>query len=152
MVKRLATMVTHARLRMGQERGPGLGAVALLAGLMAAPAMAQDAGEGAVLYARHCATCHGVDAKGQGPMASVLLVQPVDLTKLARASNGTFPTLDVVRRIDGRDPLVSHGSPMPVYGDFFEGNDTAMKTASGQPLMTSRAIADLVAFLQGVQQ
>ncbi|UYV39584.1 cytochrome c [Rhodobacteraceae bacterium D3-12] len=118
----------------------------------AGPVSAQDAGVGADLYARHCATCHGVDGKGQGPMASVLLVQPVDLTGLTAANNGTFPALNVVRRIDGRDPLVSHGSPMPVYGDFFEGNDTAMKTASGQPLMTSRAIADLVAFLQGIQK
>lgn len=128
------------------------GAVAIALGAVAFPVAAQDAGVGADLYARHCATCHGVDAKGKGPMASVLLVQPVDLTQLAAGNEGAFPFLRVVRRIDGRDPLVSHGSPMPVYGDFFEGDDTAMKTASGQPLMTSRAIADLVAFLQTVQE
>ncbi len=85
-------------------------------------------------------------------MAGVLTIQPVDLTVLAAQNGGDFPLLRVVRRIDGRDPLVSHGSPMPVYGDFFEGDDTAMKTPSGQPLMTSGAIADLVAYLQGLQQ
>ncbi len=41
---------------------------------------------------------------------------------------------------------------MPVYGDFFEGDDTALKTASGQPLMTSRAISDLVAYLKDIQE
>ena len=125
---------------------------ALLIGLSGA-VTAQDAVEGAVLYERHCATCHGLDATGGGPMAGVLLVPPADLTRMASAEeDGAFPLLRVVRRIDGRDPLVAHGSPMPVYGDFFEGNDTAMKTASGQPLLTSRPVADLVAYLKEIQQ
>ena len=114
--------------------------------------MAQDVEAGAQLYERHCATCHGIDGKGKGPMAGVLLIQPIDLTALSAAGDGVFPVLRVVQRVDGRDPLVSHGSPMPVYGDFFEGDDTALKTASGQPLMTSRAIADLVAFLESIQE
>ena len=122
------------------------------AAAMAVPAAAQDAEVGRVLYEKHCATCHGLDATGAGPMAGVLTIQPVDLTVLAAQNGGDFPLLRVVRRIDGRDPLVSHGSPMPVYGDFFEGDDTAMKTPSGQPLMTSGAIADLVAYLQGLQR
>ena len=85
-------------------------------------------------------------------MASVLVIQPKDLTLLARENDGTFPTLRVVMRIDGREPLVSHGSPMPVYGDFFEGEDAALKAETGQPIMTSRAIVDLVAYLQEVQK
>ncbi|MDU8928878.1 cytochrome c [Alisedimentitalea sp. MJ-SS2] len=128
-----------------------LGAIVLISASGAASA--QDAMEGAVLYERHCATCHGLDAKGGGPMAGVLLVPPADLTRLAASEEGgNFPLLRVVRRIDGRDPLVAHGSPMPVYGDFFEGDDTAMKTASGQPLLTSRPVADLVTYLKEIQQ
>lgn len=115
-------------------------------------AAAQDAQIGQDLYLKHCATCHGVQANGMGPMAPALVVQPKDLTALAVENGGEFPLLRVVRRIDGREPLVSHGSAMPVYGEFFEGDDTAMKTASGQPVLVSRAIADLVAFLQGIQQ
>lgn len=126
--------------------------VAAMAVAAALPAGAQDLDEGAALFEQHCATCHGLDAKGKGPMAGVLLIQPADLTALAAGNEGEFPLLRVVRRIDGRDPLVSHGSPMPVYGDFFEGDDTAMKTPSGQPLMTSRAIADLIAYLQDLQE
>ena len=120
-------------------------------GLLSSGALAQDVATGATLYQKHCATCHGVEATGQGPMAGVLLIKPVNLVALSRDNGGVFPTARVVARIDGRDPLVSHGSPMPVYGYFFEGNDTALKTPAGQPIMTSEPIVDLVAFLQSVQ-
>jgi mono/diheme cytochrome c family protein len=113
---------------------------------------AQDADEGKALFQRHCATCHGIEATGDGPMVGVLLVQPPDLTEMQAGNGGVFPTERVVMRIDGRDPLVSHGSPMPVYGFFFEGNDKAIKAPSGQPIMTSVPVSDLVAFLESVQK
>jgi len=117
-----------------------------------APAAAKDADRGAELYRVHCATCHGVEGTGQGPMAGVLTVQPSDLTTLAEASGGVFPIERVVKRIDGRDPLISHGSPMPVYGFFFEeGKGVAIATPSGQPIMTTQPVADLVAYLQTLQ-
>ncbi len=117
---------------------------------MGSQAIAQDVQEGAKLYQHYCATCHGIDATGQGPMAGVLVIQPTDLTTLASA-DGTFPVARVVARIDGRDPLVSHGSPMPVYGSYFDGQDTSMKTPQGQPILTSQPIVDLVAYLQTLQ-
>ncbi|GAA6161532.1 hypothetical protein NBRC116589_37060 [Ruegeria sp. HU-ET01832] len=117
---------------------------------MGSQAIAQDVQEGAKLYQHYCATCHGIDATGQGPMAGVLVIQPTDLTALASA-DGTFPVARVVARIDGRDPLVSHGSPMPVYGPYFDGQDTSMKTPQGQPILTSQPIVDLVAYLQTLQ-
>lgn len=121
--------------------------------LAALPVAAQDVAEGRALYARHCATCHGLAAEGGGPMAPALVLQPPDLTTLQARHDGTFPVLRVVRRIDGREPLVSHGSPMPVYGDFFEGvGAVAVKTAAGQPVMTSQPVADLVVFLQTLQK
>lgn len=115
-------------------------------------AFAQDAAVGEALYENHCAACHGLEARGNGPMAPILILQPPNLRTLAARYDGVFPTVRVVTRIDGRDPLVAHGSPMPVYGDFFEGDDTAMKAETGQPIMTSRAIVDLVAYLEGVQE
>ncbi len=112
--------------------------------------LAQDAKIGEELYMHYCATCHGIDATGQGPMASVLVVQPTDLTSLTD-EDGLFPTARVVARIDGRDPLVSHGSPMPVYGPYFDGQDTSMKTPQGQPILTSQPIVDLVTYLETLQ-
>ncbi|MFU8882183.1 MAG: c-type cytochrome [Rhodobacterales bacterium] len=113
---------------------------------------AQDADEGAALYQWHCAACHGLDARGAGPMAPVLLVQPTDLTRLSANAQGVFPLLRAVMRIDGRDPLVSHGSAMPVYGPMFQGDDVALKTSAGQPVLMGRAVADLIVYLQEIQQ
>lgn len=114
-------------------------------------ASAQDEREGAQIYTEHCATCHGIDGMGDGPMAGVLMIKPADLTLLQANNDDVFPTERVVRRIDGRDPLVSHGSPMPVYGFFFEGKDVAVKAPSGQPILTSEPIVDLLSYLQSLQ-
>jgi mono/diheme cytochrome c family protein len=48
--------------------------------------------------------------------------------------------------------LVSHGSMMPVYGDFFAGTDVMTKTEAGQPVLTSQPIVDLLAYLERLQQ
>ncbi len=139
--------------------GTSIWMAATMAGTLLAATGANAEGEtpgdrdaGAETYRTHCATCHGIEYSGHGPMAGVLIIKPTDLTALKRKNEGVFPTERVVRRIDGRDPLVSHGSPMPVYGDFFEGDDVAIKAPSGQPILTSAPIADLVAFLKSVQR
>ena len=126
-----------------------IGAAALAASAL--PALAQDAEKGAQLYRAHCATCHGIEATGQGPMAGALVIKPADLSTLAARNGGEFPVERVIKRIDGRDPLVSHGSPMPVFGRFFEGRDVTVKTPDGQPVMTSRPVADLLAYLETLQ-
>lgn len=124
----------------------------LVAALAPTAVLSQDAAEGREVYLDHCATCHGLDATGNGPTAPALIVQPTNLTLLAAGNGGTFPTFRVVARIDGRDPLVAHGSPMPVYGDFFEGKGVALPDAAGQPIMTSQPIVDLVAYLETLQE
>ncbi|SLN29188.1 Cytochrome c [Roseovarius gaetbuli] len=115
-------------------------------------AMAQDARLGKKTYERYCAACHGADASGNGPMRSVLTVAPRDLGALARNNGGAFPLARVVRQIDGREPMVAHGDPMPVYGDFFEGRDVVLKVEEGVQIRTSRQVVDLVAYLQRLQR
>lgn len=108
--------------------------------------------EGRQTYERYCASCHGAKADGQGPMRAVLLVQPSDLTLLSVENDGVFPLERVVKRIDGRDPLVSHGSQMPVYGDFFDTEGTArLESATGETIDTTRPVVDLVAYLRSLQ-
>ena len=127
--------------------------LAIIACLLAAPALAQDADIGRAHFQTHCATCHGLHGQGDGPMAGVLLIPPPDLTGLSLRHGGDFPLERVVMRIDGRDPLVSPGSPMPVYGDYVEGAfDVPMKTPGGQPILTSQPVVDLVAFLREIQR
>lgn len=122
----------------------------------AGPALAQDrepsAAAGQALFAQHCAQCHGADAKGGGPMAEILAIAPPDLTGLAARSGGVFPTEAVARQIDGRAPLLAHGGDMPIFGPFLGGGDQILiQLPTGQPMMTSFAMADLLAFLQGIQ-
>ncbi len=121
--------------------------------LMTSPLAAQDAALGDAIFSRHCATCHGDKGKGDGPTAAILLIKPPDLTNLTNRNDGLFPMRRIVERIDGRDPLVAHGSPMPVYGDFFEDvQGVLLKSETGQPILVSQPIAELVAFLETLQE
>lgn len=131
--------------------------IAMLASMMAALClptgmMAQDTRLGQKTYERYCAACHGADASGDGPMRPVLTVAPRDLRGLAKDNGGAFPLARVVRQIDGRDPMLAHGDPMPVYGDFFEGRDVMLKVEEGVQIRTSKAVVDLVAYLQRLQE
>lgn len=72
--------------------------------------------KGHKLFMQYCATCHGADAKGNGPTAKVLKKAPADLTKIEKV-DGKFPKIKVQRIISGDDMLDSHGSrDMPVWG------------------------------------
>jgi mono/diheme cytochrome c family protein len=125
-------------------------AVALTA-LSAVPVLAQDARVGAEIYRSHCATCHGIEARGDGPMAEILAIDTPGLRGLAAANDGEFPLLRVMRQIDGRDPMLAHGGVMPLFGDYFEGNTVAVQGPGGQPILTSQTIADLTAWLAMIQ-
>jgi mono/diheme cytochrome c family protein len=122
-----------------------------LAMTLGAAASAQDVQEGAALYADFCAVCHGESLQGDGPMAEVLTVPPTDLTQLAQGAE--FPVLDVARQIDGRARIAAHGGEMPLFGRYFEGQgpDVALEGPGGQPILVSRPIADLIAFLMEEQ-
>jgi mono/diheme cytochrome c family protein len=73
------------------------------------------------LYKTYCASCHGDDAKGSGPMAAWLKVPPPDLTRIAVRNGGTFPLSRVDRVIAGEEALPSgHGTrAMPLWGPVF---------------------------------
>lgn len=123
--------------------------------LLALPGLAETAlaeTDGATLYQRHCAACHGADADGNGPMAAVLTLQPTDLTSLSAGNGGTFPIARVVARIDGREPLVSHGSPMPLFGHLYERQNSDLTDEAGTTLRTSAEIVALLAHLQAIQR
>jgi mono/diheme cytochrome c family protein len=77
--------------------------------------------KGPELYRAHCAACHGLDAKGGGPVAPTLKIKPADLTVIAKNNGGIFPETRVRKVISGDDPsLLSHGSrEMPIWGPIF---------------------------------
>jgi mono/diheme cytochrome c family protein len=73
------------------------------------------------LYKAYCASCHGDNAKGNGPMAAWLKVAPSDLTRIAARNGGGFPLMRVDRIISGEEALPSgHGTrAMPIWGPVF---------------------------------
>ena len=72
------------------------------------------------LFRAYCASCHGPDAKGDGPAAGALKVKPPDLTMLAENNGGQFPTTHIRTVIMGGDVIASHGSrEMPIWGPLF---------------------------------
>ncbi|MEO1538056.1 MAG: cytochrome c [Pseudomonadota bacterium] len=120
--------------------------------LFSAPAVAEgDPEAGAGVFFTFCAGCHGEDARGNGPMSDLLTVEPPDLTAIAASNAGVFPVFDVVRQIDGRDPMMAHGGEMPLFGAIFDFPDGSMKSETGQPIITAQPIADVAAWLESVQ-
>ncbi|SRR5579871_4872113 len=67
-----------------------------------------------------CASCHGADGKGKGPVSEQLKVPPPDLTILAKKNNGVFPTNAVYETIYGLRSIPAHGTrEMPIWGYRF---------------------------------
>jgi mono/diheme cytochrome c family protein len=75
---------------------------------------------GKMEYQASCASCHGTDGKGTGPVAPALTPKPSDLTMLAKKNNGVYPFGRIYDTIDGRVQVKSHGTrEMPVFGYRF---------------------------------
>ena len=81
---------------------------------------------GPVLYNAYCASCHGSDAKGGGPMAKALKISPADLTRISTRNGGTFPLARISRIISGDAQVPGgHGTrEMPVWGPIFSHVDS----------------------------
>jgi mono/diheme cytochrome c family protein len=129
-----------------------LGAILLTISVLAVEGRSANAGKsqsiesGKKLFSQNCASCHGDDAKGAGPAAVALKVQPPDLTQLARQKNGKFPYDDVKKTIAGESSVSAHGSrEMPTWGPLF----LAM-TGENQKAVDQR-ITNLADYLKSIQ-
>jgi len=86
----------------------------------AAAAHAEDFDVGRIEFQSSCASCHGADGKGNGPVSELLKVSPPDLTVLARNHEGVFPTDAVYDMIYGLKTSPAHGTrEMPIWGYRF---------------------------------
>ncbi|MFK4506534.1 cytochrome c [Bradyrhizobium daqingense] len=95
----------------------------VMAGLtagFAAVAQAEDLDMGRSEFQSSCASCHGTDARGKGPVSNQLKIPPADLTMLAKNNNGVFPTNAVYEIVEGLKTIPAHGTrEMPVWGERF---------------------------------
>jgi mono/diheme cytochrome c family protein len=82
--------------------------------------LAEDLDPSQAEYRSSCASCHGTNGKGNGPVSAELKMQPPDLTVLAKKNNGVFPFNSVYETIDGRKAVIAHGTrEMPIWGDRY---------------------------------
>ncbi len=101
---------------------------------------------GQKLFEDHCAGCHGLDGKGQGPFAAAQKRQPADLTAIAKSNNGYFPAAEVAEIIRGGGAIPGHEQDriMPLWGKVFNGECG--------PAFSRRAVIELKRYLEGIQR
>jgi mono/diheme cytochrome c family protein len=81
---------------------------------------------GAKLFSQYCASCHGTDGKGNGPVAASLKTQPSDLTLIQKAGE-KFPSDKVSNVINGERVVSPHGTrEMPIWGEVFRNRSDVM--------------------------
>jgi mono/diheme cytochrome c family protein len=107
--------------------------------------------EGQRTYERACSSCHGLDGRGDGPVASTLRVPPTNLTLLAKRNGGVFPRDRVAAIVTGDIPLAAHGTPeMPVWRLRF--GPTSSGAAATAALRTRRWLDGMVDYLESIQE
>jgi mono/diheme cytochrome c family protein len=101
---------------------------------------------GMQMYINYCASCHGVDGRGNGPAAAALRIPPTDLTVLSKNNHGVFPETHIVTVLQYGAEFPSHGSvEMPVWGPIFGKMDTV------NPQVKQLRIRNLIRYLKTLQ-
>jgi mono/diheme cytochrome c family protein len=103
-------------------------------------------------YRSRCASCHGLEARGDGPVGAALRVAPPDLTSLAERNGGVFPRAHVIDVVTGRVALAAHGTrEMPVWSDSFGPADAEGATGAAA-VYARRIVESLAAYLESMQR
>lgn len=119
-------------------------------------------------YLSYCATCHGVDGKGDGPLAPTLKIAPSDLTVISKKNKGNFPYTMIRKTIESRELGLAraHGPrEMPVWGPVFAqepegpvpgggggGGFYGVSTVQCQHLAARAKIMNIVDYIESIQQ
>ena len=156
------TMKTHRQVRTFWPL-----AIAAMLLSVAFHADAQGPGDsvkfGKQIYMDKCSSCHGADARGNGPVAEWLSLKPTNLRLLAKENGGQYPFGHVYAVVEGRakssgdgphERIRGHGTrDMPIWGKHFK--DDAAQTAGSEAHMQEVVhgrILGLVYYLQTIQE
>jgi mono/diheme cytochrome c family protein len=102
---------------------------------------------GKEMFVSYCASCHGKDAKGDGPAANALKQLPADLTTLTKRNGGRYPSDKVTTILRGQAKLMAHGDQeMPVWGPVF------WRMSQGREEQVQMRIANLNRYLESLQE
>lgn len=106
-------------------------------------------------YMRSCASCHGPEGAGNGPMADQLTTPPANLQMLG----DKYSSSEWYAIIDGRNTPRAHGtSDMPVWGDAYAGIAKEMGGKERDPTQVeieqdiNGRILSLIYYLQSIQK
>jgi hypothetical protein len=100
-----------------------------------------------------CMPCHGMEGRGDGPLAGTLKVAPADLTRIAKSNQGKFPSKKVAEIIDGRAAVAAHGArDMPVWGDRYRFATEGGESPKAVEQRARAQINALVRYLEAIQE
>lgn len=106
---------------------------------------------GRTVFINSCASCHGVNGRGDGPLASALETKPADLTRIAARRDGLWPMVEVMSIIDGYHRRTLPREQMPIFGDLAEGALVPFDAGDGKKIPTPVAIIALANYLETIQ-
>jgi len=105
-----------------------------------------SAANGKQMFVSYCASCHGANGKGDGPVAASLKMPPPDLTMLSKNNHGEFPDRHILAVLENGTGVPSHGTAeMPVWGPLLARLDRA------NPDVKHLRISNLTAYLKSIQ-
>ena len=116
-----------------------------IGGTLAAQDTVPSPVSGKEMFLAYCAVCHGVDGKGQGPVASALKRRPTDLTMLAQKNRGKFPGAEITKELKSLAQAPHGSQEMPIWGTFF--SDLSPKS---EAIGTLR-ITNIVTYIRSLQ-
>lgn len=110
--------------------------------------VAQD---GKRLFMDNCATCHGADGTGNGPMARAMSQSPKNLTLIQVRHDDVFPRAKVMSTIDGYARSDLSGPGMPEFGELLEGDLIPFDSGDGIQTPTPRKLVALLEYIESIQ-
>jgi len=105
-----------------------------------------QADNGKQMFVDYCAPCHGLNGRGNGPVAQSLKTPPADLTVLTRDNHGRYPATHIVSVLQAGAPVPAHGTTlMPVWGPIFG------KMSTSDPQVRALRISNLSRYVETLQ-
>jgi len=122
--------------------------IAILVFSRVALAAGSDVSDGKRYFVKYCASCHGVNGDGHGPVAPELSKPPTNLRLLAEKYGMPLPAARLASMIDGRSAVRAHGNrEMPVWGEKLYQLGEGERGDTG----VSEVIGKIVAYLDTIQ-
>ncbi len=106
---------------------------------------------GKVLYAENCMSCHGVEGRGDGPIAAGLGTPPADLTKIAARRDGVWPVLEIMAILDGYNRKTLPREDMPVFESFLDNEMSEFDSGNGVTTLVPTKLIEIVSYLEAIQ-